>query len=447
MARVDDSLLPAGVYQLRATARDRASNLNTTDRRGDGQPMTLTLPLRVSTAVNAGVVSERIVQQSDQARRKAAKGSATCRDPSPAGSRQVRRTGGHQRPAPEPRRSTDSWRTTGGLLAQHRRTRASGRRGHHGRRGQIHIPGDSRRNTHPAFRLPGDSVDAALTDRGQPDHVGSVIRSCHATPPEERPKRSLLGNASLVARSSGRQARGASGRALRTLADLQDHTHGARRLVDSPIRIPAHLRRGPLSVPGPPSRRSGLCVPNRAHEGSLRSGSGAAVLMSRDTNISLEAPECETPPRRRGYPEDSPTKASERVIEAIKQRLTYANVMATIAVFIALGGSSYAALSITGRDVQNSSLTYRDLKRNTLGGSRIKESSLGRVPQGQERCEAERGVCGSASSSGVRADTIPVYDVCVETSLRGPAPYTAAAHRLRGSGAPRYARSSAAESR
>ena len=63
------------------------------------------------------------------------------------------------------------------------------------------------------------------------------------------------------------------------------------------------------------------------------------------------------------------------MIEAIKQRLTYANVMATIAVFIALGGSSYAALSITGRDVQNSSLTYRDLKRNTLGGSRIKEST------------------------------------------------------------------------
>ena len=37
------------------------------------------------------------------------------------------------------------------------------------------------------------------------------------------------------------------------------------------------------------------------------------------------------------------------MIEAIKQRLTYANVMATVAVFIALGGSSYAALSITGK--------------------------------------------------------------------------------------------------
>ena len=43
----------------------------------------------------------------------------------------------------------------------------------------------------------------------------------------------------------------------------------------------------------------------------------------------------------------------KRLIQAIRKRLTYANVMATLAVFIALGGSSYAALTITGRDVVN----------------------------------------------------------------------------------------------
>ena len=65
----------------------------------------------------------------------------------------------------------------------------------------------------------------------------------------------------------------------------------------------------------------------------------------------------------------------------IRQHLTYANVMATIAVFIALGGSSYAAITITGRNVTNGSLTGRDLKRNTLGGTRIQESRLGKVPK------------------------------------------------------------------
>ena len=34
----------------------------------------------------------------------------------------------------------------------------------------------------------------------------------------------------------------------------------------------------------------------------------------------------------------------------LRQRLTYANVMSTLAVFIALGGSSYAALTISGSE-------------------------------------------------------------------------------------------------
>jgi hypothetical protein len=56
VARVDDAALPAGSYLLRATARDRAANQNSTERRLDGQPMTLTLPLRTPTRVHAGVV-------------------------------------------------------------------------------------------------------------------------------------------------------------------------------------------------------------------------------------------------------------------------------------------------------------------------------------------------------------------------------------------------------
>ena len=40
---------PAGVYALRATAWDHASNQNSTDRRTNGEPMTLSLPLRAPT--------------------------------------------------------------------------------------------------------------------------------------------------------------------------------------------------------------------------------------------------------------------------------------------------------------------------------------------------------------------------------------------------------------
>jgi hypothetical protein len=114
------------------------------------------------------------------------------------------------------------------------------------------------------------------------------------------------------------------------------------------------------------------------------------------------------------------------VIQALRRRLSYANIMATLAVFIALGGSSYAVFSVTGRDVKDGSLTFRDLKRNTLGGSRIKESRLGKV---QRAVNADRLNGLTASRLLVRCPprTVPVSDVCVETASRLPAPYTTAA--------------------
>jgi hypothetical protein len=59
IAHVDDARFPVGVYELRATARDRATNQNTTTQRLDGTPMVLTLPLRIPPVVRAGVVPKR----------------------------------------------------------------------------------------------------------------------------------------------------------------------------------------------------------------------------------------------------------------------------------------------------------------------------------------------------------------------------------------------------
>jgi hypothetical protein len=114
------------------------------------------------------------------------------------------------------------------------------------------------------------------------------------------------------------------------------------------------------------------------------------------------------------------------VIERLRRHFTYANVMATLAVFIALGGSAYAALNITGRDIKDGSLTHRELKRNTLGGTRIKESRLGKVRRARN---ADRLNGLSARRFLVRcpSDTVPVSDVCIETGSRTAAPYRVAA--------------------
>ena len=123
------------------------------------------------------------------------------------------------------------------------------------------------------------------------------------------------------------------------------------------------------------------------------------------------------------------------MIEAFHRKLTYPNTMATLAVFIALGGSSYAALTITGRNVKDGSLTRRDLKRNTLGGGRIKESSLGKVRRARN-ADRLNGLTAARLLVRCPRGTAPVSDVCVETSVRGPASYPVAAGVCEGVGTP-----------
>ncbi len=63
VARVDDASLPAGTYRVRAFAHDQANNQASTDRRLDGQPMTIRVPLRIATALRAGVERKRWVKR------------------------------------------------------------------------------------------------------------------------------------------------------------------------------------------------------------------------------------------------------------------------------------------------------------------------------------------------------------------------------------------------
>jgi hypothetical protein len=62
-SRIDDAGLAPGAYLLRATARDHAGNQNSTDKRLDGAPMTVSLPLRVPTSLRGGFVEARSVRR------------------------------------------------------------------------------------------------------------------------------------------------------------------------------------------------------------------------------------------------------------------------------------------------------------------------------------------------------------------------------------------------
>ena len=42
------------------------------------------------------------------------------------------------------------------------------------------------------------------------------------------------------------------------------------------------------------------------------------------------------------------------------RHLSYANVMATVAVFVALGGGAYAAVHVNGKDIQNRTIAGKN---------------------------------------------------------------------------------------
>jgi hypothetical protein len=128
----------------------------------------------------------------------------------------------------------------------------------------------------------------------------------------------------------------------------------------------------------------------------------------------------------RGADED---EGEDQVFDRIRKRLTYANVMATFAVFIALGGSSYAAFTINGNAIKNRSIAGKKLHRNTLTGRQIRESRLGRVPRAH-RADLLNGVSADELTGELKIkcprDTFPIADVCVERTARSAQSYGSA---------------------
>ena len=69
----------------------------------------------------------------------------------------------------------------------------------------------------------------------------------------------------------------------------------------------------------------------------------------------------------------------------LRPRLTYANVTATLALFVALSGGAYAATalpanSVGSKQLKKSAVGTSDLKDNAITGAKIKLASVGKMP-------------------------------------------------------------------
>ncbi|MEK6328198.1 MAG: hypothetical protein AABM66_11850 [Actinomycetota bacterium] len=108
----------------------------------------------------------------------------------------------------------------------------------------------------------------------------------------------------------------------------------------------------------------------------------------------------------------------------LRERLTYANVMATVAVFLALGGGAWALArnsvgsraiknnSIRSRDIDNKTIRARDVRRNSLRGGQIKEGSL----------DASAFTGGTSAAGPISCDptALGAYIDCASAHVRVP---------------------------
>jgi hypothetical protein len=136
------------------------------------------------------------------------------------------------------------------------------------------------------------------------------------------------------------------------------------------------------------------------------------------------------------------------VTRYIQCRLSYANVAATGALFVALGGTSYAVLAVgsddvvdnslrsrdirndtvRSRDIRDGTIRTRDIRRNSLGSEIVREGALAKVPSA---ADADRVGGATAQDLRVRCpvDTLAKSGVCVELSPRPPDGFLGAVER------------------
>ena len=113
-------------------------------------------------------------------------------------------------------------------------------------------------------------------------------------------------------------------------------------------------------------------------------------------------------------------------------------MISAVAIFVALGGTGYAAAtvgssqiknnSIRGKDVRNSNLAGKDVKRNSLTGSDVAESRLGKVRSAVRADSAgtasAAGGLGGAASAGLLSTGKATTSGAVKLSTVGTSPAT-----------------------
>jgi hypothetical protein len=130
------------------------------------------------------------------------------------------------------------------------------------------------------------------------------------------------------------------------------------------------------------------------------------------------------------------------MLRALQAKLTYANVVATLALFCALGGGAYAALrvppdsigsrqlkagAVTRGKIAKESITAAKVAEHSLSGQQIDLPGLGPVPQAANAQNAANANTVNGHSASCSADTTLIRGLCFDSQPNPEAPNLEAA--------------------
>jgi hypothetical protein len=111
-----------------------------------------------------------------------------------------------------------------------------------------------------------------------------------------------------------------------------------------------------------------------------------------------------TKPKTEG---DSPMRS---ILKRLSRR--HGTAVAYLALFAALGGSAYAAATVTGKNIKDGTISGKDVKNRSLGTNKLSATAVSsltgqRGPAGPQGPQGDRGERGPAGATGPRGETGP----------------------------------------
>ena len=90
----------------------------------------------------------------------------------------------------------------------------------------------------------------------------------------------------------------------------------------------------------------------------------------------------------------------------------HTTVVAYLALFAALGGSAYAAVTVTGKQIQNGTITGKDVKNRSLAAGKLSKGAISslsgdRGPAGPQGAPGPQGIPGEQGLPGPIGETGP----------------------------------------